>query len=231
MKYYVYLLKFDDDLHFKIGITKDPISRISKHHFSFGILKDGVRLFETTKYNAISIERVLLGACPNKADAFNGIDGNTEVRLMSDYDTCINIVSQLHDKLGIHEVVFDFRHVNVSHRYDIKIDARNIDNSDLLTSVLSGLRVLTTSKCSIYAKNHSTYIISSNVDLDIQHYNGAYESLYGDYLSLGITSKLSYDAAIQYTYTLTIHPSISDLINDNEMELWEQIMDIINDVP
>jgi hypothetical protein len=102
MDSYLYILPFNDNQHFKIGISDRIDSRIGKHNSQYDLNTQNVRLVRSSSHNIKLLERLLLTVCPAlEENKFVGIDGATEIRHVDHLCTCLNQIDSLTGSLAL----------------------------------------------------------------------------------------------------------------------------------
>ena len=93
MKKYLYLLKFNDGIHSKIGISSRNDSRIKHLHSIYNLNLKESFIITTDKSRAISsLESELLCIYDKNCDNFIGLDGCSEIRKDLDLNEIINFI-------------------------------------------------------------------------------------------------------------------------------------------
>ena len=100
---YLYILPFDDDEHFKIGIWGwGDLQRVKNHQSTYGIKKDNSLIITATRNRTIEIlERHLLNIFDEQTDKYMWKDGYTEIRHISNLAECISEIYNQNKRLWI----------------------------------------------------------------------------------------------------------------------------------
>lgn len=102
---YLYLLPFNCNQYFKIGISSNlNFDRIKGLNNIYSINLNESYVFIGEKKKIVNLERMLLTmfeSNPNILDTFKHCDGYTEIREFVHYDNCFNEAKELSIKLGL----------------------------------------------------------------------------------------------------------------------------------
>ena len=100
---YLYILPFNNDMHFKIGVSSRNYNRVIKHNSTYKINYSKSLIVQASRDNVRNLERILLSNIPSTvSDEYSGKDGYTEIRDISYLATCLDDIDYFLSRLNLH---------------------------------------------------------------------------------------------------------------------------------
>ena len=99
---FLYLLPFSDDTHFKVGVSRNNLSRVLKHNGTYSIKKNNSIIVTAQKQSIIrALEMEILSILDKPDSKYISEDGHTEIRHMQDFNVALDIIKGKPEKLGL----------------------------------------------------------------------------------------------------------------------------------
>tara|TARA_B100000795_G_C22794651_1_gene438721 strand:- start:862 stop:1710 length:849 start_codon:yes stop_codon:yes gene_type:complete len=99
---YLYILPFNNDMHFKIGVSSNNYSRVIKHNSTYDINYSKSLIVQASRDNVRNLERILLSNIPTTvSNEYSGKDGYTEIRDISYLATCLDDINYFKSRLNL----------------------------------------------------------------------------------------------------------------------------------
>jgi len=100
---YLYILPFNNDRHFKIGVSSNNYNRVIKHNSVYNINYSKSLIVQASRDNVRNLERILLSNIPpTVSDEYSGKDGYTEIRDISYLAICLDDIDYFKSRLNLH---------------------------------------------------------------------------------------------------------------------------------
>jgi hypothetical protein len=97
---YVYILPLIDGINMKIGVSEGDISRIVKHHETYGTIYDKIRIINCrNKKLCFKVEKYLLDNIPKQNRKLYKKDGHTELREIKHFNKCLELLNNIKNDL------------------------------------------------------------------------------------------------------------------------------------
>lgn len=151
---YVYILPLLDGLNMKIGVSEGDLTRLLKHHETYGIIWDQVRILNCrNKKLAFKVEKYLLDNIPKPTKRLIIKDGYSEIRDIIHLKDCTEIICRIRkdSKFTYQESKYiEYKFYNINELKDIYKEKYDID----LTKQIEKLSIIDYTKYStIYDNN------------------------------------------------------------------------------
>jgi hypothetical protein len=93
---YVYILPLLDGFNMKIGVSEGDLSRILKHHETYGVIYEQIRILNCkNKKLAFKVEKYLLDNLPKPLNKLIKNDGYSEIREIKHLNKCKELLIKI----------------------------------------------------------------------------------------------------------------------------------------